>query len=730
MKKKLLSLLLTVVLVFTSLTFSMPVTKANADTVYYGDVDCDGQVTILDANLIQRHCDDKASLTLDQKKRADVDFNGKITENDAALIKKYLVGSIAKFDKPLYGDANGDGVVSAEDANTIQKYLAHYDVYIDKTAADVDFSGVINIFDATYIQCYLIGEFESFEGYTIKYDANGGSGCMEYQNIGMFDTVNLSPNLFRRTGYAFAGWKIKCNGEYIKDIYGNDRFFTNEREISGLATESKSVLTAYAQWQQMKFSGIFKISPGNDPAKCIGINGASTSDGANAQLMYYGKTANRRFMFCYAGSANCYYIYDTNSNKVLEAANSNVTNGTNIQLNSFTGEKNQIWYLEYASNGFYYICSSINRNYVFDVYYGYTNDGTNLQLFKKHGGSNQQFRLDRVDNPLNLNKAHRIAPRSSYWSCVDVSYAGTYSGTNVWLYTYNYEPQQQYNFSLQPDGSYVIYSCLSDKVLTVEGDKAQNCANIAIEAFNDKASQKWFLQMASNGYYYLASALDTNYVLDVYGIYTSNGTNIQLFQKNGGYNQQFAIQEANYTHIASGTFNLQAFNRRCINIQNDLEILGTNYDIAGTFSNGSNYESKFAFEWQGGHYHVRNNNKYLTRDPEIITDEDGNDIVFSDEKNSIAEWYLECAGNGYYYIHNEYGNANNKFTYENYAVNSFICFKFVRCGTLADYDNLINAINRKTVGLRGAYKNAINTIIRENGSKSSQKCGPWKLVCQ
>lgn len=103
MNKKILSLLLTLALIFTSLTFSMPVTKANADTaantdkVYYGDVDGDGRVSVVDVTLIQKYCAGITSLTLDQKRRADVDFNGKITENDATLVQKYSINIITKF---------------------------------------------------------------------------------------------------------------------------------------------------------------------------------------------------------------------------------------------------------------------------------------------------------------------------------------------------------------------------------------------------------------------------------------------------------------------------------------------------------------------------------------------------------------------------------------------------------------------------------------------------------
>ncbi|MGN0517377.1 MAG: RICIN domain-containing protein [Acutalibacteraceae bacterium] len=708
MNKKILSLLLTFILVFTSLTFSIPITKSNADTVanadevLYGDVDGDGRVSIIDATLIQKYCAGTISLTLDQKKRADVDFNGKITENDATLIQKYLADIITEFEKPLYGDANGDGKVSVDDVITIQKHLASYNVYINKTASDVDFDGKIDIVDATYIQRYLAGYFESFEGYTIKYDPNGGSGCMEYQNVGMFDTVNLSLNQFRRTGYAFAGWKVKYNNSYIKNSYGSDIVFSDGQDVAQLVNKlnslgieelrvkRSSIITLSAFWRKPNSSnirlgeylGIYEFTPRHASDKCITIAGGNTANYTNAQLYSNNNYAYQHFMLRSTGVRNCYYIYDTNSNKVLEAASSNITNGTNVRLNELTGFFDQLWCLEDAGDGYYYISSYLNDDYVFDIYGSSTSNGANLRLFEKRGYSRQQFKLN---NTFDLNKAYRITPRSSSEVCIDVQEAETDKGTNVWLYTYNCVPKQQYNFSLQSDGSYVIYSCLSDKVLTVEGDKAQNCANIALCAFENKDSQKWFLQIASNGYYYFASALDTSYVLDIYGGYTGNGTNIILFKKHGGNNQQFAIQEADFALIAEGTYTLQLPN-------------GKYLDEFDQISDSGNYPCKFAFELQNEQYDISCSNNYLFYDPKIINEH----ITFSSEKSDISKWTIESAGNGYYYIYSTIEREKLSYIHEidDITITSYDCFKLIAC--------------------KG----------RSNNQSSSKKLGSWKLVCQ
>lgn len=63
----------------------------------------------------------------------------------------------------LYGDVNGDGVVSIRDATLVQMYLAQM-VEFDAAqllAADADGNGTVDINDVTRIQQYLVGMIDS-----------------------------------------------------------------------------------------------------------------------------------------------------------------------------------------------------------------------------------------------------------------------------------------------------------------------------------------------------------------------------------------------------------------------------------------------------------------------------------------------------------------------------------------------------------------------------------------
>ena len=106
--KRAVSLLLSVLLVFSCFTCLASLTAAAADGdtpgstgFLYGDVDGDGVVKINDATAIQRHLAEQEGHILtpgtDAFKAADVNGDGNITVDDVTLVQQYLAEFIDKF---------------------------------------------------------------------------------------------------------------------------------------------------------------------------------------------------------------------------------------------------------------------------------------------------------------------------------------------------------------------------------------------------------------------------------------------------------------------------------------------------------------------------------------------------------------------------------------------------------------------------------------------------------
>lgn len=107
-----------------------------------------------------------------------------------------------------------------------------------------------------------------------------------------------------------------------------------------------------------------------------------------------------------------------------------------------------------------------------------------------------------------------------------------------------------------PEGAaYRIKNVNSGLYMQVAGGKAENGANVQQWGTGGTSVHDvWKLYSAGDGYYYIVSALGdgASFVLDVAGKKADNGANLDIYQYNGGTNQQFM-----FTANGSGSYKLR-----------------------------------------------------------------------------------------------------------------------------------------------------------------------------
>ena len=88
--------------------------------------------------------------------------------------------------------------------------------------------------------------------YTIKFDANGGTGNVTDLRM-YYDELNALPsNSFRKEGAKFIGWNTRADGR-------GDSFEEGER-ILNLTATNDDIITLYAQWENMEeYNATFKV---------------------------------------------------------------------------------------------------------------------------------------------------------------------------------------------------------------------------------------------------------------------------------------------------------------------------------------------------------------------------------------------------------------------------------------------------------------------------------------
>ncbi len=133
------------------------------------------------------------------------------------------------------------------------------------------------------------------------------------------------------------------------------------------------------------------------------------------------------------------------------------------------------------------------------------------------------------------------------------NYSGVQNGYANWMYLrygkkgvpnsgYTEVPSGPTAASFAEGAAFRIKNVNSGLYMQAAGAAAENGANVQQWGTdNSSVHDIWKLASAGDGYYYIVSAVGDGgtYVLDVAGRKADNGTNIDIYQYNGGTNQQF-----------------------------------------------------------------------------------------------------------------------------------------------------------------------------------------------
>ena len=82
-------------------------------------------------------------------------------------------------------------------------------------------------------------------GYTIRFNANGGTGTMNPQYFPYEPPQAINANTFERTGYKFSGWNTAADGS--GDSYDD------EQSIEKLTAVNEAIIDFYAQWTPVSY---------------------------------------------------------------------------------------------------------------------------------------------------------------------------------------------------------------------------------------------------------------------------------------------------------------------------------------------------------------------------------------------------------------------------------------------------------------------------------------------
>ena len=109
-----------------------------------------------------------------------------------------------------------------------------------------------------YTDDKVIGDITLYAGfrantYSVKFNANGGSGSMSNQSMTYDQSKALTANAFSKTGYTFKGWATSASGSVA---------YSNSQSVKNLSATQGATVNLYAVWGANTYTITFNANGG------------------------------------------------------------------------------------------------------------------------------------------------------------------------------------------------------------------------------------------------------------------------------------------------------------------------------------------------------------------------------------------------------------------------------------------------------------------------------------
>ncbi len=289
-----------------------------------------------------------------------------------------------------------------------------------------------------------------------------------------------------------------------------------------------------------------------------------------------------------------------------------------------------------VENGIYNIDTKVGSGFTLDVAGNATINGSNVQIYKKNGSLAQKFYVESAGN------GWYVISNAYPKRCLDVSGASAKSRTNVQLYRYNGTDAQLWRFYSAGNGYYTVMNKLGT-CLDVDGRSAKNGTNVQAYEKNNTDAQKWKLVKTEAPYvniadslYSLYSKVGNNFVLDISGNGTADGTNIQIYQGNDSTAQKFKIQL-----IGDGWYKISnPLTGKCLDVKDGSTKSGANVQLY-TYNGTDAQKWRFYLSGDGEYFVIKNKLGYYLDVDGARAQNSTNVMVFTKNGTNAQKWKLQ-----------------------------------------------------------------------------------------
>ncbi len=264
-----------------------------------------------------------------------------------------------------------------------------------------------------------------------------------------------------------------------------------------------------------------------------------TNDNDNVSVRNLTNDASQVWHFCKQADGSYIIKSAFDITKCLDVENACTSAGANVWVCTYNGTDAQKWYIS-EKNGSYVLRSKC-ADTVMDVHDNSPESGTNIKMWTDTGSVAQGFSISKLDDYETL-KYISIVPGTYVIKqlhsngYVNVSYGKDIDAQDIDLYSGYNDPAEQMKI-VSVGGIYKILPQCSTtgKVLNVFTENVVSGNNVCLWSNTDDSSQRWIFEKAANGFI-IRSAQNPTCVLDSVGIgytvkvQTYSGASTQFWQ--------------------------------------------------------------------------------------------------------------------------------------------------------------------------------------------------------
>ena len=232
-----------------------------------------------------------------------------------------------------------------------------------------------------------------------------------------------------------------------------------------------------------------------------------------------------------------YTLSNQASTKNMDVLSASTANGASVGIYTKNNTAAQRWIIRQQPDG-YYSLTNVNSGKVLDVTGGSRNTGVKLQTYTDNSTCAQRWSFVSDNSNVSLlNKCTQLA--------VDVTNGNTTNSTKLQTYIYNGTNAQRWDLSsFEPqvvaNGIYTIALSKSGLALDITGGNYSNGTRIQIYDKNNTKAQQWQITRQPDGFYTIYNPTSGK-SLDVADARVTRGTAIQLYAKNFTCAQKWSI---------------------------------------------------------------------------------------------------------------------------------------------------------------------------------------------